>query len=258
MRKGRMPALFVLAAVLAACGDNAVAPRGAPPAATASRRGGGSNAQLTNVDTVRFSITIDPASETTYDLGSGNSLLFPAHSLCDPKRSSYGESEWDKPCTLATAPVTISVRAWIGRNGHPQVDFTPSVRFAPSSDPARWVVLSFADYQASVDPMYKILYCQKPQSACKDESKKDPSLATTRDPITGQITRRVKHFSGYNVAAGDAGDSDYSLGSSAASVHGVAVRLDASSVFPKRSDVRTLLQRAAYVRRHSGYVLASG
>lgn len=259
MRKEGKAALFVFAAVLAACGESAVAPRSAAPNLPASvKGGGGSSAHLTSSDTLRFSITIDPSSQTNYDLGAGNSIVFPAHSLCDPTRSTYGDGEWDRPCPLATEPLTISVKAWTARNGHPQVDFSPSVRFVPSMDPAQWVVLSFADYQASLDPMFKILYCPKPQSGCKDESKKDPSLTTTRNPITGQITRRVKHFSGYNVAAGDV-DSDFGYRSAAVeSAHGTVAQLNVSSVFLKRSDVSTLLRRAVFVRRRSGYVLASG
>lgn len=216
MRKGGTTALIALVAVLAACSEDAVGPRSATPNEPASVEGGGSSAHLTSVDTTRFSITIDPSTRTTYNLGSGNSIVFPAHTLCDPTKSSYGAGEWDKPCTLATQPLTISVKTWIARNGHPQVDFTPSVRFAPSMYPTQWVVLSFSDYQASLDPSFKILYCPKPQGGCKDESKKDPSLATMRNPFTGQVTRRVKHFSGYNVAAGDSGDSDYSLSSASA------------------------------------------
>ncbi|HEY5061470.1 MAG TPA: hypothetical protein VII52_08025, partial [Gemmatimonadaceae bacterium] len=49
-----------------------------------------------------------------------------------------------------------------------------------------------------------IAYCPDLSSACIDESTVDPSLQTTSDPVTGQVTRRIKHFSGYLVGAGDA------------------------------------------------------
>ena len=164
MRKGGKVALFALAAVLAACSENAVAPRSATPNEPASVEGGGSTASLTSWDTVRFNITIDPAHKTTYNLGAGNSLYFPAHSLCDPTKSTYGMGEWDKPCSEATRPLTIAVKAWMDSTGHPRIDFQPSVRFVPSNDSRDWVVLTFADYQASLDPMYNILYCRDRKS----------------------------------------------------------------------------------------------
>ena len=69
--------------------------------------GGGATQALTPWDTIRFSITIDPSRQTVYYLGAGNSITFPAHSLCDRDQSSYGAGEWDKPCTQATSPVTV-------------------------------------------------------------------------------------------------------------------------------------------------------
>jgi len=259
MSKGGMAALFVFAAALAACSESAVGPRAATSRETTSTKDGGSNAVLTSGDTVRFSITIDPAHKTTYSLGNGNSLYFPAHSLCDPTQSSYGMGEWDKPCVQATQPLTISVKAWSDAYGHPRIDFSPSVRFVPSNDSKDWVIIAFSDYQASLDPVYNILYCPEITGPCIDESKMDSTLATVRDPKNGKVTRRVKHFSGYNVAAGDSGDGLYDLSSnSVETARGTVAQLNASSVFPMRSDANVAFHRAARGRRRSGYVLASG
>ena len=35
-----------------------------------------------------------------------------------------------------------------------------------------------------------------------DEAVADASLATARDPGTGYLARRIKHFSGYDVVSG--------------------------------------------------------
>lgn len=259
MRKGGMAALFALVAMLAACSDNAVGPHAVMVKDAGRGSGNGSTATLTPMDTVRFSITIDPAHKTTYDLGDGNSLYFPAHSLCDPTQSSYGVGEWDKPCVQATQPLTIAVKAWADSLGHPRVDFTPSVRFVPSSDSKDWVRLTFADYQASLDPVYNILYCPEITGACFDESKLDPTLATVRDAKNGKVTRRVKHFSGYNVAAGDSGDGAYyNLSNVLDATHGALAQLGGSSVLPDRSGLRVPVRRTGPARRSSGYVLASG
>jgi hypothetical protein len=215
-----------------------VAPKGPSFDAPAFSRGGGSSAKATQTDTIRFSFVIDPSRSLIYDLGAGNALKFPAHTLCDPNKSSYGDDEWDKPCTLATSPLTESVKVWLDVHGHPQVDFSPDIRFVPTLDPTKYVSIQFADAAAAADPLYKILYCKKPKqnAQCIDESLIDPTLVTVRDPLTGHLERRIKHFSGYNVAAGRAMDSDMNR-----------------SPGSQMSDASGSMNRT-----HSGFMLASG
>jgi hypothetical protein len=225
--------LFALVATLAACGD-AVAPRTAAPDADPVLSGGVTTA-LTRSDTVKFTITIDPRQPTRYDLGEGNSLVFPAGSVCDPTKSTYGVTEWDKPCEPARRTVAEHVKAWLDADGHPRVDFSPNIRFVPSPQPNKWVVITFSDYSASLDAWYNILYCPTDTSACYDESKTDPSLATNHDPVSGKVTRRIKHFSGYLVGAGDDDGSGGSFN-----------RIQSGSKLPPVD------------KAHSGYILVSG
>jgi hypothetical protein len=187
-------------AFLAACGDSTLAPRVSAPDATIA--GGGATAALSGWDTLRFSFTIDPSRNTTYWLGLGNSIVFPAGSLCDPSTSSYGPDQWDQPCAIAAQPLTVNAKAWLDAQGHPRVDFDKHIRFAPSNDPAKWVVLSFTDYRGALAGSSNIAYCATVASDCVNEAQADPSLATYKNPVTGQLTRRIKHFSGYNVFAG--------------------------------------------------------
>lgn len=266
MKKATRTALVTLAAGLAACSDGLVAPQSEAPAAEAVS-GGGSLQALTGSDTVKFSITIDPSRTTYYYLGAGNSLTFPAHSLCDPNRSSYGVGEWDKPCIQATSPVTVGVKAWLDSQGHTRVDFSMHLRFVPSSNPAQWVNLTFADLQASLDPMFNIYYCQSINGSCVDETKTDPTLATIHNPITGKLTRRIKHFSGYNIAAGRDQDMESRTASTnAVTSDGVAmasfpingIRTNTQTSVLRRPDVDMLLSRVVFLRRFSGYMLASG
>ncbi|MDB4876782.1 MAG: hypothetical protein JWM41_3228 [Gemmatimonadetes bacterium] len=198
---------LVLVAMVAACSDT-VAPRADAPA-TATVEGGGVTTALSATDTARFNITIDSRRSTTYYLGAGNSITFPPGAICDPKTSSYGVTEWDKPCTAARGSVTVTVKAWMNSHGHARVDFTPNLRFVPSVLPTGWVNLTFGDYAASLDPFYSILYCVTDTSGCYDESKTDLSLLTMRNPVTGKVMRRIKHFSGYNVGAGDGSDEAF-------------------------------------------------
>jgi hypothetical protein len=274
MKKASRTALIALVAGLAACSDNLVAPQNEAPAPEPVN-GGGSMQTLTGSDTVSFSITIDPSRQTYYYLGAGNSLTFPAHSLCDVNKSSYGAGLWDTPCMGATVPVTIGVKAWLDSQGHVRVDFDKHVRFVPSNNPAQWVILTFADLQASLDPMFNVNYCQSINGGCINEALTDPTLATMHNPLTGKITRRIKHFSGYNVAVGrDA--SDYNVGSSASTTSASKASFSvASSQFnvpsPRsfrsasklmsyfdRSHVDLILNRVEFLRRFSGYMLASG
>src|SRR5437868_4642731 len=53
-------------------------------------------------------------------------------SICDPATSSYGPTEWDKPCTPATRPITITAKVWRTALGRVQVDFSPALRFVPT------------------------------------------------------------------------------------------------------------------------------
>jgi hypothetical protein len=261
-------ALFGVGSLLAACSENSMAPR--VPAAdepAAYEYGGGATADLSATDTLKFNITIDPSRQTYFDLGSGNSITFPTGSLCDPTKSTYGVGEWDKPCPVAKSPVTVKVTAWLDAKGHPRVDFNPNVRFVPSWDPRQWVRITFSDLQASLDLSFNILYCPTSQSSCRDEARTDFTLLTYRDPITHKLTRRIKHFSGYNVAAGEGDDSrGYSSLTTIQSPFVAvadAVRpappVVGSTSVADRSKTRVELVRATRTTlRDSGYILASG
>ena len=278
MRKVSIAVALGFAAALAACSENAAAPRSAAPDASLAGpgvAGGGATADLAGTDTTRFSITINPWEKTYYDLGAGNRITFPARSVCDPYRTNYGVGTWDQPCSPASYPITVKVKAWLDRTGHARVDFDKHLRFVPSSNPWQWVVITFADYQASLDPFFNILYCQSTTGGCIDESKTDPSLLTVRDPVTGKVTRRIKHFSGYNVAAGEGDGGDSGMMNAAASV-GVPddapsfsvstadLQLDDLASVARahptftRGQVEIMLRNIHFVRQFSGYILASG
>lgn len=200
--------LLSLTAMLAAgCSDSSVAPK-APASSDVTIPGGGSTAALTGSDTIRFTFVIDPSRSTTYDLGAGNSITFPAGSLCDIN-STYGVDQWDRWCAVSTSPVTVYTKAWLDARGFAHIDFDKHVRFVPTSNPARWVMLSLYDYGAATTPWTKINYCPTTSpSSCFDESLSDPTVATVKDPVTGKLIRRVKHFSGYSLTSGRDSDSD--------------------------------------------------
>jgi hypothetical protein len=194
--------LIALVSGLAACNDGAVAPGNQTAHQPAIVSGGGALATLTKTDTVRFSFTVNPAVSSSFFLGAGNSVRFPAGSICDPS-SSYGTTEWDNSCTPATAPITVNASAWLDAAGHPRVDFANHLRFVPTSNPLNWVTLAFTDLSAAQDPSSDILYCTSAYSACVSELSGDATLVTVKNPVTGLVTRRIKHFSGYLMGSGD-------------------------------------------------------
>jgi len=257
MRIARVAFLFVAGAGFAACGDSSVSPKIDSSVAGQSVHGGGISHDLAPSETYRFQMTIDPKRSTMWDLGAGNKLTFPRGSLCDPAKSSYGPGEWDKPCVAAADPLTLNVTVWSDAAGHPRVDFEPSVRFVPSVDPRDWVILSFADVAASLSPLYNINYCPTATSACYNEAIDDPSLETLRDPKNGKLTRRIKHFSGYNVAAGEeSDDSGFSLSADDLRLNGLRAVRKAFSA--SEGDARRIMDRINATRLWSGYILASG
>lgn len=239
---------FGLVAGAAACGD-VVGPRSDAAHAPAGRIfvGGVMSASLSRLDTTRFDITIDPTKQSTIYLGGGNNLVFPTNAVCDLTKSHYGEGQWDKPCHAAQSPITVSVKSWLDGAGHPRVDFSPNMRFVPSDLPSRWVRITFIDKAAALSLGSKILYAQNEHAPGKDESSSDATMATVRDPVTGELSCRIKHFSGYLVGAGD--DS---------SAHPNLMPKMTPMPSPTLAPSSTPLNRVSYKASASGYILVSG
>lgn len=210
----RYGALFVVLAAASACSDAPTAPAAPAPAERpafdinalqpeASRgwgdtRGGDSQSGTDSL----AQLTIDPNISRTYAFGE-NWIYFPARSICDPSTSGYGPTLWDTPCTAARQPITVTVH-FSNKGGHAFARFSPELRFLPADarSVTRWVILSLHDHQRihEVDD-YSILY-NAGAKGWVDESLTDPTLRAWIDPLHNSVVRRVKHFSGYMVAAG--------------------------------------------------------
>jgi hypothetical protein len=150
-----------------------------------------------------FQFTVDPAKNETFVSMGEHRIVFPAYSICDPSRSSYGPAEWDAPCEPLSAPITINADT-MTVDGHPYLRFSPELRFVPSADPRQWVMLYMKDPSASdplVGPTLQILWVA-PDGSLIDETLTDPTLATRVQGESSIIYRRVKHFSGFLVSAG--------------------------------------------------------
>jgi len=208
MQVRRSIALFVILAAASACSDATSAPRAAERPAfdvqalqplAARGDGGPREARISDGDNV-LTLTIDPRVSRTYAFGE-NWIYFPAHSICDPATSGYGPTLWDSPCTPLNQPIEVTVK-WSSKGGYSFATFSPQIRFVPADarSPFRWVVLSLHTQKRLHElDAYSILY--NSGDGWVDESLTDPTLRAWLDPLHNSIYRRVKHFSGYMVAA---------------------------------------------------------
>ena len=175
----------VVAALVAGCRGEVLAPSAIRPSATLSGAG----------TTTTFAY--DPQVASTFYLGGQHKITFAAGAVCDPAVSTYGPTEWDQPCTPLAAPVAITSRAYTDALGRPRVDFSPALRFVPG----REVVLYLRDKDATGDSTSVIQWCDD-AGACVTEQSSTPAYETKRDAARGIYYRAIKHFSGYMISSG--------------------------------------------------------
>jgi hypothetical protein len=150
----------------------------------------------------------------TYHVGDFD-VVMPAGAVCEPAATKYGPRYWDDDCIPARRQITVDVIAK-KQGSKVSVDFQPDLRFRPS---AGWVIIQTSTYRdlltssgvrelSSASPFFQnfgIFYVPTGGKSHIDEasSLRDVSLATHIDLRTGLVWRRVKHFSGYIVYAGN-------------------------------------------------------
>jgi len=204
-----------IAAGLAACSDSSTAPSesvtrmlvpdGAPSLDLSSHGWG--------YRTTTFTLT---ALGGTYNIGDGFYTLFvPANAVCR-LTSSYGPGTWDSPCATLGHNESITVTATYGfSSSGPVVDFTPELRFSPSAQvnlatslyaPILTAAHNYFTQHPSALQFFGMYYVPSFGAKIVTDAASDPSLVTHVNLATGLVWRRIKHFSGYNVATGLACD----------------------------------------------------
>ena len=157
----------------------------------------GNNAAGSNSDNTTVDFVVPPSGGTF--LVGNHAVVFPANSICNPESSSYGVGTWDDSCEPAKGAVKIHAVVRAATSGT-WVDFSPSLRFVPSSNPRQWVWLYMynpAVVDASDLSSFTIKYSRAIGDPGVDESAADASLRTYVDPSSAMTMRRIKHFSGY-------------------------------------------------------------
>ncbi len=203
-------ACFVALAA-AACSDSATSPNSSRELAASNRPSLtlSPNSVFAGDRTVTFDVT---AAGGTFNIGGMYAVTFPANSVCDPNTSGYGPGTWDTSCTTLAAGQSVTITATYGfQFGGPVVDFSPALRFNPNTN----VTISSGLY-APLLTAFRSYWLANPSSlhwlgiyytpdlgqTLITDGAFDSSLRTHVNLTTGIIWRRVKHFSGYNLATG--------------------------------------------------------
>jgi hypothetical protein len=205
---------LLLFAALAGCRDGVVSPTESriqsptlvAPAPISSAPQGRPTLDLIGglADSASVDFSVSPNGGIFF--AGNHAVVFPAGSVCDPATSGYGPGTWDLPC--APLQSTLKVHAEVRRlNGQSWVDFSPSLRFAPSSNPAKWVwmVMYTPDAIGATSSdlsKFNILWASKIGGQTVDETPSDSSLRTYVDTWQGIAIRRIKHFTGYAITSG--------------------------------------------------------
>ncbi len=183
--------------VVAGCQDNVVsAPQGASTTPVSMMLAPDGAPQL-NLSVLPGSdadvdFTVTPAGGVFF-IGR-NAVVFPANSICDPSKSSYGAGTWDDSCTALNAPLKIHAKVRSAKAGT-WVDFKPSLRFVPSDKSREWVYMYMASKNA-------IMFAPTVGAQGVDDAAGDASVRTYLDSFNGYTLRRIKHFTGYMTSSG--------------------------------------------------------
>ncbi len=179
---------FVGLGVAASCSDSINA-----PTRTVSFKHPAQFTEVLDITSFRY----DPAEGLHQRLGN-HVLVIPAGGVCDPATSGYGPELWDADCEPLSHSIIITATTLSDDEGHPYVDFEPALRFVPTKE----TNLYLHDGPRTDAVLMAIDYCNA-DVVCVDEAANDSSLVTHRVGMSRFLVRRIKHFSGYTVAAGE-------------------------------------------------------
>jgi hypothetical protein len=194
--------------------ERLLSPAASPLAARGGSSGPESASDLGSLTDGSYTFTVDPRIDQVVTIGQSRVVL-PASSVCAIGVSGYGPTLWDKGCNPEKRPFTLKVTVAGSGTENAALDFQPSMRF----NPTKTVTMDIFVPQLSAGTTYDwtIFYCPTPSGqpgarlgtnlmradpTCVDESLTDPSLAVTADYQNNVLSRRLKHFSAYQIARG--------------------------------------------------------
>jgi hypothetical protein len=139
-------------------------------------------------------------------------LDVPAQAVCDPNakdsQDGYAAAAWDAPCTVSNSDIPVHVTLSVSHD-RLYADFSPSLRFVPGKSVSLstdlWApVLQYYGSEEAWPDYRKLGLFFAPEGGAPPvlDAREDLSLRTQIDWISGRVSRRIKHFTGYNVTAG--------------------------------------------------------
>ena len=137
----------------------------------------------------------------------GFTVDYPAHAVCDPNKSDYGPSEWNKPCPALNHTITVRAKFWV-EDGRSHSDFQPDIRFNPEAgDVTIWTIIpALRNAQDNPDTraQFAIWYSTRRENTryLIDDAAGNPGLVTHYNFSKGTAWRKIQHFSGYFVQWG--------------------------------------------------------
>jgi hypothetical protein len=191
LKSYRRTSIIAATALLAACAGESTAPAVERVAAPVE-----ASKALSGIIDGAYAYTVMPGQDNVLRFGDSY-LVLPANSICSLLTSGYGPTMWNAPCSPQTLPVVITATVRNAGTNNPSIDFQPAMRFNPTKTVR--LVLDVTN-ATTMSNLTTLLYCGPFSSVCVDESKTDWSLGTEIDKYRNQVSRRIKHFSGYVVA----------------------------------------------------------
>lgn len=211
----RKLAVAAAALMVLGCSDSTLSPGHAANRSLAS--GGAPTLDLnTSLTTGGMNTTtiILTAAGGTYSIGNGLfTIKIPSNAVCDPAVSSYGDGTWDSPCTTLASGQSLAVTVTYGLTSAnvPVLDVSPGIRFNPNSVVvlgtnayASSIVANASYYKSNPQALhyFGMYYTPDLGTTAYTDAGNDNSLITHVNLSTGNVWRRVKHFSGYNILTG--------------------------------------------------------
>ena len=203
----RHPAkLFVTGAaaffVVSCNGDSTTYVRSTPPIIGNSP----ALAALTVPTSVDFVI---PAAGGDVTLFGVYKLSVPANAVCDPNaqdtQAGYAAAAWDAPCTVTTSDQIVHATVKWSNNAL-WVDFSPALRFDPNATVtlSTGILAPLVSYYGpgSHGMNVPFRYAYSIDGTSVADAGADATLHGYANLTTGTVSRRVKHFSGYQITGG--------------------------------------------------------
>ena len=133
-------------------------------------------------------------------------LSWEANSVCERDNSGYGFEFFWKPCESENQDVEMTARVWTA-DGRTYVDFHPDIRFSPAKN----VILNVFRPEIVNQSLtlllklkYNIYYTYRVGDTRYfiDEAWIDPEQRTRFNTQTGEVSREIRHFSGFVIRTG--------------------------------------------------------